>query len=387
MSWLDEGDWSVDAPPARGDTSWTDTLSKYGDAAARFLQSDTGRLATSGIAGLYGYSSAKNNPGLAGYDGRITPQTASRSAEQGKYGPISRTTYGITAPTAAEALQTQINAAKAAGSGQQSSSSSSSNNPSDRGAGAGESSSFIDSVKGVWNNTPGAIKALGIGALASQLGIPALALKGGISLADWLSSKNESGGIPIQDSPYANYADYTGPSYTTGSGMEEDTGVTLSPVSSGDVTSGSWHGDGTTGYGYNNNSGNTYSTSDSDSTAARGGLASLHGFKRYAYGGSVGIAGQEVLPDQMAGGGVPRYVRGEGDGMSDDVAASIDGKEDAMIADGEFIIPADVVSHIGNGSSEAGAKQLYAMMGAIRKARTGTPAQAPQINPNKFLKG
>jgi hypothetical protein len=55
------------------------------------------------------------------------------------------------------------------------------------------------------------------------------------------------------------------------------------------------------------------------------------------------------------------------------------------LADGEFVIPADVVSHLGNGSTDAGAKQLYAMMDRIRKARTGNPKQGKQINPNKFL--
>jgi hypothetical protein len=49
------------------------------------------------------------------------------------------------------------------------------------------------------------------------------------------------------------------------------------------------------------------------------------------------------------------------------------------------VIPADVVSHLGNGSTEAGAKQLHAMMNKIRKARTGNPKQGKQINPSKFL--
>jgi hypothetical protein len=71
--------------------------------------------------------------------------------------------------------------------------------------------------------------------------------------------------------------------------------------------------------------------------------------------------------------------------MSDNIPATINGRQPARLADGEFVIPADVVSHLGNGSTEAGAKQLHAMMNKIRKARTGNSKQGKQINPSKFL--
>jgi hypothetical protein len=87
----------------------------------------------------------------------------------------------------------------------------------------------------------------------------------------------------------------------------------------------------------------------------------------------------------FAGGGTPRFLSGGGDGMSDDIPAVIGDKQPARLADGEFVIPADVVSHIGNGSSKAGAKRLYKMMADIRKERTGTKKQAPAIKPNKFM--
>jgi hypothetical protein len=57
----------------------------------------------------------------------------------------------------------------------------------------------------------------------------------------------------------------------------------------------------------------------------------------------------------------------------------------AALSDGEFVIPADVVSHLGNGNSDAGAKNLYSMMERVRKDRTGNPNQGRQINPNKYL--
>jgi hypothetical protein len=80
-----------------------------------------------------------------------------------------------------------------------------------------------------------------------------------------------------------------------------------------------------------------------------------------------------------------RMLKGPGDGMSDNIPATIAGKQPARLADGEFVIPADVVSHLGNGSTDAGAKQLYAMMNRVRKARTGNPKQGKQIKPAKHM--
>lgn len=80
-----------------------------------------------------------------------------------------------------------------------------------------------------------------------------------------------------------------------------------------------------------------------------------------------------------------RMLKGPGDGMSDSIPATIAGKQPARLANDEFVVPADVVSHLGNGSSDAGAKQLYKMMDKVRAARTGRQAQAKQINPNKYM--
>jgi hypothetical protein len=79
------------------------------------------------------------------------------------------------------------------------------------------------------------------------------------------------------------------------------------------------------------------------------------------------------------------YLDGGGDGMSDSIPATIEGKQPARLADGEFVIPADVVSHLGNGSSKAGSKRLYKMLDKVRHARTGTKKQGREINPNKYL--
>jgi hypothetical protein len=104
-------------------------------------------------------------------------------------------------------------------------------------------------------------------------------------------------------------------------------------------------------------------------------------FTHYAEGGIASLPG----PQESAPGAVEGMLSGPGDGMSDSIPANIDGKQEARLADGEFVLPADVVSHIGNGSSKSGSQRLYAMMDAIREARTGNPDQGKQINPNKFL--
>jgi len=98
----------------------------------------------------------------------------------------------------------------------------------------------------------------------------------------------------------------------------------------------------------------------------------------------------KVPPTGMAMGGIASahqgyYLGGKTDGMADEIPASIDGTQEARLSDGEFVIPADVVSHLGNGNSDAGADQLQGMMSSIRKERTGNPEQGKQIDPNKFM--
>jgi hypothetical protein len=88
----------------------------------------------------------------------------------------------------------------------------------------------------------------------------------------------------------------------------------------------------------------------------------------------------------LKSGGQPGgYLDGQGDGMSDSIPATIEGKQPARLADGEFVIPADVVSHLGNGSSKAGSKRLYAMLDKVRHARTGNKKQGKEINPAKYM--
>jgi hypothetical protein len=126
------------------------------------------------------------------------------------------------------------------------------------------------------------------------------------------------------------------------------------------------------------------------------------------YAGKMNLSYAQQRPVQTAGAGLPqiptqlneqggipmasggladagRYLQGKTDGMADEIETSIDGEQPALLSHGEFVIPADVVSHLGNGNSEAGAEKLYAMMDKIREARTGTTEQGKQIDADQFL--
>ena len=92
----------------------------------------------------------------------------------------------------------------------------------------------------------------------------------------------------------------------------------------------------------------------------------------------------------MAAGGIAklregRYLAGATDGMADKVPAEIDQVQPAALSDGEYVIPADVVSHLGNGNSDAGAKVLDEFLTRVRKSRTGNGEQGKEIDPEQLL--
>jgi hypothetical protein len=96
------------------------------------------------------------------------------------------------------------------------------------------------------------------------------------------------------------------------------------------------------------------------------------------------------IPRGMSGGGLAAlrnggYLSGSTDGMADKVPATIENSQPAALSDGEFVIPADVVSHLGNGNSDAGARVLQQMMARVRKERTGDSKQGKEIKPIKML--
>jgi hypothetical protein len=116
------------------------------------------------------------------------------------------------------------------------------------------------------------------------------------------------------------------------------------------------------------------------------GLAELNNARSMAQmGGNFALPKRSVEDMGVISAAKGRYLKGGGDGMSDSIPATINGKQPARLADGEFVIPADVVSHLGNGSSDAGAKRLYAMMDKVRVARTGKKKQAPAVKADKYM--
>ena len=85
---------------------------------------------------------------------------------------------------------------------------------------------------------------------------------------------------------------------------------------------------------------------------------------------------QSVVPNAQTEG----LIEGTGNGgMDDDLRGMIGNKEEIAVSQDEFIVPADVVSMLGDGSSDAGSKQLYDMMDRVRQEKTGTTEQAPKL--------
>jgi len=103
-----------------------------------------------------------------------------------------------------------------------------------------------------------------------------------------------------------------------------------------------------------------------------------------AEGGLMGLAGGGMsnLGGYSDGG---RLLRGPGDGVSDSIPATIGGKQPARLAEGEFVVPARIVSELGNGSTNAGAKKLYAMMDRVQKKRQKTKNVAADTKAHKNL--
>jgi len=105
--------------------------------------------------------------------------------------------------------------------------------------------------------------------------------------------------------------------------------------------------------------------------------------------------GQQALQDLVGKvqsgeiGGEPKegdgMVTGAGDGMADMVPASLGKDQDVLLSDGEFVVPADVVSGIGNGSSDSGSDKLYEMMDRVREMRTGGTTQPPAVPSQMML--
>lgn len=121
--------------------------------------------------------------------------------------------------------------------------------------------------------------------------------------------------------------------------------------------------------------------------AAAAAAAAANATGGFAGGGLTALAGGGLgtLGGYSDGG---RLLKGPGDGVSDSIPASIGDKQPARLADGEFVIPARIVSELGNGSTDAGARKLYQMMDRVQKARgktTGKNKVATNSRSDKYL--
>ena len=95
---------------------------------------------------------------------------------------------------------------------------------------------------------------------------------------------------------------------------------------------------------------------------------------------------EEVLQSLIPNAQTEGLIAGRGNGgMDDDLRGNIGGKETIAVSQDEFIVPADVVSMLGDGSSDAGAKELYDMMDRVRTEKYGTKEQAKPIDSSKVL--
>lgn len=101
-------------------------------------------------------------------------------------------------------------------------------------------------------------------------------------------------------------------------------------------------------------------------------------FQRRAAGGLAGLSSGGAATQ-------PRMIKGPGTGLSDSVPAQVSGGPPAALADGEFVVSSDVVSALGGGSTDAGARKLYAMMDRVRQQAHGTKKQVKKVNDRKVL--
>lgn len=163
-----------------------------------------------------------------------------------------------------------------------------------------------------------------------------------------------------------------GPTYTFDPVTRRYTLVAAAPVAT--VTAPAFEGAGGAGSGYDFGGYDTGGDFGGMNGSAGGGdgVGNGEGGGFAANGGLMALAGGGQPYDLGGYSDGGRLLRGPGDGVSDSIPASIGDKRPARLADGEFVVPARIVSELGNGSTEAGARKLYAMMDRVQQARGKT---------------
>jgi hypothetical protein len=180
-----------------------------------------------------------------------------------------------------------------------------------------------------------------------------------------LSSKDIAAQLP--DVPKSDYEKWMKDNNVTLAQIAQSLGISLAEAKKRYPTAGST----------DTTSGGKTSTEDmSYQVAKKGGLMATGGLAALTMAGG-GMSGQFDLGGYSDGG---RLLRGPGDGVSDSIPATIGNKRPARLADGEFVVPARIVSELGNGSTEAGARKLYAMMDRVQAARKGSIGKGKVAN-------
>ena len=287
---------------------------------------------------------------------------------------------------------------------------------SDTGTGSGGSTASSSSNSGTGSPTGSAIGDIGY-AISNQSISPvaaaiASAMMDSMSSTSVTSSNATNGMDVASDAATAagasTAAGADGPAGAGSTGMGSDTGgegasagVGTGGGAAGDSGAAGGGGGGAAGDGGSGGSGSSSGGDggggssgggggDGGGGDARGGFYHNGQFDYHphmAYGGLAMLAngGLGSLGGYSDGG---RLLRGPGDGVSDSIPAQIGNKQPARLADGEFVVPARIVSELGNGSTEAGARQLYKMMDRVQNARgktTGKEKVAKNTNAAKYL--
>jgi len=241
----------------------------------------------------------------------------------------------------------------------------------------GSGSSLGNTTASTAGSVLGAVVGAPLGILGSVIGGKLGSYYGGKAVPKVPKTEGTSASMPgyTMNIPTMPPAPIQTPPSPTGSVYNPDTGASINP---GDIVPRG-----------NAPSGDAGGVEGGGGDSAMQDLGEFTDVHPNAQGGHIramAAGGLGSLPEATyAAGG--KLLRGDGDGMSDSIPAIITGNnpQRAALADGEFVIPADVVSHLGNGSTEAGSRKLYEMMDRVRVARTGNPKQGKQIDPNKFV--
>ena len=211
---------------------------------------------------------------------------------------------------------------------------------------------------------------------------------------------NPNAGIapaPVEaPAPEGAISTWTGGESLATPGAVIKTPTTTTDLPSGDNYSNEGRNRGAAGYSGDGGGGfNTEGGGSAAAKAARDGMGfggAQGGFlnngrfdQRYAHGGGITALAQGGMYNLGSYSDGGRLLRGPGDGVSDGIPAIIGNKQPARLANGEFVIPARIVSELGNGSTDAGAKRLYEMMARIQKVRRKTKNVAANTKAAKYL--